>query len=956
MSGEGKVIGTTELNMKILDIEDKLKTYVVKAEKFQHDILLGRDAIYKFRLNSDFKGNVSQTPLDNPSKNNETNEIKINWNESIPYESFEAKISHLDKEKQECIKKIINDYDSIFAKDAYDVGTVSEFEACIELNENRYVAKKPYRCSYEDQCEIEKQVKELLNHGMISQSSSPFASPVTMAFKKTGNGSKKEKVRMCIDFRELNKLIVPESQPFPLIDDLIVRTRDCSWFTALDLNSAFWSILIRRQDRHKMGFVTQEGHYEWSNMPFGLKNSPAIFQRIITGIIRKFNLSKFCTAYIDDILIFSRTFEEHLTHIRKVIEAILSVGWKLKFIKCNFANRSVNYLGHVISKNEVRPLNDNLISIQNFPVPKNKKNIRQFLGKVNFYLKFIPNAARVLECFHKLLRKDSVFVWDNQCQHTFDKLKTYLTSSPILAIFDRKLPINIYTDASGEGLGAVLKQVQEDGSEKPVAYFSRKLNDYQKKKKAFYIELMAIKEAIEYWKYWLIGNHFKVITDHKPLANLNLKARTDEELGDITNQLLQYDFEVVYRPGVMNSEADCLSRNPVLAPLPEPETLSFNAIQLKEILDSQTLLPAHPANFHKGTTIYRKMSGKDRIVLDPIFGRKLVAEIHEKLGHIGAKHLLLIMKEYYFFSGMNDFINNYSSQCDICIKNKTRKNKTLGELGYLGPATKPFEIMSLDTAGGFGGRRSTKRYLHILIDHFTRFIYVSCSAGQTATDFIRFLTPIHSENKIGTLLTDQYGSLGSDQFLDYLRDNGIQHYFTALDMPSSNGLNERSNQTMINRIRCRINDPVYNSQNYAWSTIAHKCVDEYNRTPHSITTFSPVYLLTGQFQNSFAPSGVFPLHDLVRDRDIALCNSIRSHEENKRRVDKRMTKVKPLLVGDLVYVENGNKLNRRKLDQIRIGPFPVSKVISRSIYEVNTGSNRKRLFHLSKIIPLRNKL
>ena len=172
---------------------------------------------------------------------------------------------------------------------------------------------------------------------MIEESCSPFAAPVTMAYKKTGDGGKKEKVRTCVDFRELNKLLVPEHHPFPLIEDMVIKTRDCSWFTALDINSAFWSIPIRIKDRYQTGFVTQQGHYQWCNMPFGLKNSPSIFQRILSGIIKKNQLEDFCINYIDDILIFSKSFEEHVVHIELLIKAITEEGFKLKFLKCNFA-------------------------------------------------------------------------------------------------------------------------------------------------------------------------------------------------------------------------------------------------------------------------------------------------------------------------------------------------------------------------------------------------------------------------------------------------------------------------------------------------------------------------------------------------------------------------------------------------------------------------------------------
>ena len=371
---------------------------------------------------------------------------------------------------------------------------------------------------------------------------------------------------MCIDFRDLNRLIIPESHPFPRIDDIIVRARDCAFFTTFDINSAFWSIPIRIKDRHKTAFVTQQNHYHWKNLPFGLKTASAIFQHIFSGIIRRHNLSAFCCNYIDDILIFSKSFSEHLQHIELVLQAIITEGFKLKFIKCNFAAASVKYLGHILSKNCIRPLSDNLIAIKNFPTPSSRKHIRQFLGKINFYHKFIPNSANLLDVFHNLLRKDVPFAWSTECQQVFKQLKTYLISSPILAIFNPDLPITIYTDASGEGIGAILKQPQADGVEKPIAYFSKKLNDTQKCKKAIYLESYAIYEAVKYWRFWLLGRHFLVVTDHKPLANLNLKSRTDEELGDIANFLLQYDFDVVYRPGSANAEADCLSRNPFLKP------------------------------------------------------------------------------------------------------------------------------------------------------------------------------------------------------------------------------------------------------------------------------------------------------------------------------------------------------------------------------------------------------
>lgn len=216
-----------------------------------------------------------------------------------------------------------------------------------------------------------------------------------------------------------------------------------------------------------------------------MKTSPAIFQRILSNILRKYKLTNFTVNYIDDILIFSKSFAEHKQHLIKVLEAIRKEGFRLKLTKCKLASDQVKYLGHIIQNNSIRSLKDNLISIKDFPRPKTQKNIRQFLGKINFYHEYIPNSAIILDPLHNLLRKNVKFVWSEKCQTTFEKLKDLLCSQPILEIFDPTLPISIYTDASIEGVRAILKQKQPNGKEKPVAYFSKKLNKVQKKKKQY---------------------------------------------------------------------------------------------------------------------------------------------------------------------------------------------------------------------------------------------------------------------------------------------------------------------------------------------------------------------------------------------------------------------------------------------------------------------------------------
>lgn len=986
VGGVKTLMGLVLLKAKIFSIEKKMWFFVVQDSDFTYDILLGLDAIKAFRLCQDHNLNITQASLDTQknetqkestrvqvsdnlrsednnihsvqvsdnlrSENNNIHEewndiIRVNWNEYMPVEQFHAQTEHLNENQRDNIHQLIDKYETLFAKNRYDVGTFCEQEAHIKLIENKFIAKKPYRCSLQDQEEIKKQVNELLKVELIEESCSPFAAPVTMAYRKADG----EKNRMCIDFRDLNKLIVPETYPFPTIDDIVIKTQGCSWFTALDVNSAFWSIPIRMKDRYKTGFVTQEGHYQWKCLPFGIKIASPVYQRILSGIIRRNGLSHFCANYIDDILIFSKSFEEHLDHIERVFNAIRKEGFKIKFTKCSFATRQIKYLGHTIEQGKIKPLFDNLVAIKDFPIPRTKKNIRQFLGKVNFYYKYIKDAAKVLEPFHNLLRKNVDFVWSSECQKAFDQIKKYLISEPVLTIFDQNKPIRIYTDASLEGVGAVLKQPQPDGSEKPIAYFSKKLTEGQKKKKAVFLECLAIKEAVKYWQYWLMGNRFVVYSDHKPLENLNVNVRPDEELGDMMNYLSQFQFSIIYNPGTNNHEADSLSRNPVLDHNCETNkdiVRTVNLLKLSEIMEDQkTIVPA-TNNTEKNGVIYRNLRGRNKVVLTDVGCRKLVQRVHNELGHVGRNTIIATITPYYFANNIYKIIKSITSTCEICIKNKTRKGRNFGLLGHLGPAKAPFEIMSLDTIGGFGGRRSTKKYLHLLTDHFTRYAYILTSKTQKSEDFIKLIELVHSKNKIGTLLTDQYGGLSSEEFENYLERNNIDHVFTAVDSPFSNGLNERLNQTLVNRIRCRVNE---RREKRAWSAIARQCVEEYNKTFHSVTKFPPQYLLNGTV-TPIMPIELQEKQNLSQDRIIAYENSVKNHAKNKARYDKNR-KAETFKVGDYVYIENGNRLNREKLDEVRVGPFPIVNKLSDTVYQVRCRSSgrEKRLYHISKMVP-----
>lgn len=305
---------------------------------------------------------------------------------------------------------------------------------------------------------------------------------------------------------------------------------------------------------------------------------------------------------------------------------------------------------------------------------------------------------------------------------------------------------------------------------------------------------------------------------------------------------------------------------------------------------------------------YRVFKTRKKIILSEEYSKILIRRVHKDYGHPGTKQVAQKIKSFYTAPNLTKNIHDLRN-CEVCIKNKTRLTRNYGLMSHLAPAERPFQIMSLDTIGGFGGQRSTKKYLHLLEDHFTRYAYILCSKSQTARDFINLLNKVPGEEKIETILADQYPGISSKELENYVKERGAEMIFTAVDAPFSNGLNERLNQTLVNKIRCMINEK---TKKIAWSTVAEECRKKYNETDHSVTGFSPEYLLNGESTDVLPPelkNNDTYRRNLEEDINLALLRTRKSHNYNKSLYDKNRIDHK-FKEGDMVYVMNKNKLNR----------------------------------------------
>lgn len=934
-SGIGTCLGRANVKLKIGKIEDKMNVSILKKEAIRDDMIIGLDSQKKFKLSLNENQEVRQKIT---KKQNETRTL-----DSEELKEIESKMKHIEDPDKIQIINVMKKHAIAVSNSKYDIGRCKTVKCTVPLkNDSLITSQKPYRTNIIDQKRIDEIIDNLLRNHLIEPCYSSFSAPVALVGKKDEG----EKSRLVINYSKLNENVQPDAFPFPRIEDLVDRVIDCKFFTTLDINSAFWTIEVVEEDRDKLPFTTVNGIYRPKVMPFGFKNAPAVFQRALSSVLAKYKLTDFASNYMDDILVFSKTIPDHATHIKEVLVAMEKEEFKIKLSKCEFAKPNVKYLVHTLAQNQIKPLNDNLASIKLFPAPKTFKQVRQFLGKVNYYHKFIENCPKLLEPMYELLRKDKKFEWSEACQKSFDTVKTELSSYPTLAIFDPEKTPYIYTDASKEGIGAVLKQYQQDGVLHPIGYFSLKNSESESRQPPIILECRAIIGAIQFWHHYLFGRHFVVFSDHKPLENLKTKNQVDTKLGEMLFTLSQYDFKVIYRKGSENEEADALSRNPVLLEFHKENYIKIcNLLERQEIIDDQKTIDKNSELCEENEIIYRLKKGRKKILISDQLDTKLIEKAHVEFGHIGTEKLTQILSEKYMINNLTKKVTKFTNQCKICICNKSRSKLNLGLMSRLGPAERPFQIMSIDTVGGFKGARSNKSYLHILIDHFTRYVWVLSSSTQSAENFIRLITPI-ANNKIDTLLADQYTGINSNHLKNFLKNKNIKLILTAVNSAQSNGLNERVNQTLVNRLRCAFNE---NDENRAWSTLINETVEKYNDTPHSSTGFTPNFLLYGN-QKEISPFKEDI--DLEEARKRAMVLSTISHNRNKKRYDKNRTNVE-FDEDELVYVESGNKLNRKKLNLIYIGPFKILKKISKHIYQVETCKKRKEnnIFHISKLMP-----
>ena len=500
------------------------------------------------RINAGDRSNSSPPTPQHRKKNNRALYQKL----------LQGKLDHLPEVDRQLIEPVLLEYAHVFHdEETNDFKGTNVVEHQILVGDAQPIRRPQYRVPYSLRDEMKAQVQEMLDKGVIRESNSPWSAPAILVPKKSLDG--KPKFRFCVDFRALNSVTKFDTYPLPIFEETTSTLFGSKYFTVLDCYSGFWQICIKEEHKERTGFSVPFGHFEFNKLPFGLSNSPSSFQRLMDVVLRNL-VGTECWVFIDDVIIFSKTAQEHAQRLGNVLQRFDKANLQLHPGKCVFAQPQVQYLGFVLSEKGVSASPDKIKAVKDYPTPRNVKDVRAFLGLASFYRRLVPRFAEMAKPLTELTRKDRQFVWGPSQQKAFEDMKERLCTTPVLTYPNFDLPFILTTDASKVAVAAILSQVQ-DGVERPIAYASRQMNKAEQAYSASEAEMLALVWATKYFRCYLYGKQFLVRTDHSALSFLRNFADNNSRLMRWSLRLSEFDFVVEHKAGSKIGHVDALSRH-----------------------------------------------------------------------------------------------------------------------------------------------------------------------------------------------------------------------------------------------------------------------------------------------------------------------------------------------------------------------------------------------------------
>ena len=813
--------------------------------------------------------------------------------------------SDLSAEQKGKLLQSLEDYAHCFAEDPKDLGSTDLIKHYIATDPSVPPIAKPTRRSNFARLELERtSVAELYKTGKIRPSNSPWSAPVVMVPKKDG------KLRFCIDYRALNEVTKKDAYPLPRIADELACLHGAKFFSTLDLCSGYWQVEIAEADRCKSAFsVAADGgsHWEWTVMPFGLCNAPSTFQRLLDLVLAGVKW-KHALVYIDDIIIYSKTFDQHLLDIKDIMTRLEAAGLRAKLSKCNFAAKQVSYLGHSVTELGIGLDPRHIEKIKKFPRPANTEQLHMFVGLASFFRRFVKQFAKVARPLHDLLKPGALWKWESPQEDAFQALINRLTSSPILAHPDFAKPFTLYTDACKIGLGAVLTQRGDDGLERAIAYASRQTRGKESDYSTTQLECLAVVWAVENFAPFLWGKRFSLITDHSALVSL-FRMEVTALKGQMARWVLRlspFDFQVFHRAGQQNAAADALSRShhdgaPYFV-MPTPPFVHASDMhtpqQVKVLEQSQQVLSIMDPDFaaklreaQDREPLWReakqwlkipesdrpppknalladllktasleddilKVEGvdKSRVTLLPYEYRlPVILQAHD-FGHSSCDKTRKAVQASFYWYEMKKDIDDVVKHCPTCAQGKARQPTRQGAPGSLPKARGPNALLAMDHIGPFPKSKRGNTHVLVVEDLFTRWctaIPVPDTGAETTVDAL--ISQVVAVSGIPDAILSDNGSGFTANFTRRWSERfHMQQKFSSPLHPQGNGAVERLNGTLKRSLTC-----LALALKADWEENLPMVVYAYNCTEHAATGETPFFLRYGR-------DAVLPSADLLK--------------------------------------------------------------------------------------------